>query len=154
MTIEDLQKALDKRPSLNDKRFREWCMDSYEDQVDKYLAFIDEEDKSIKNLKTLFASFRVEYDKQVAKERSLRKLWEDFDLQDYDNDDVIEWYNESKKVFAEDFAAESTDKRFILVSSKQVQDKIDWMQEHGIEENFSCVRFLKELLSDSTETKK
>ena len=60
------------------------------------------------DLVRVFSAFQKEYDKQVVKERSLRKLWEDFDLQDYDNDDVIEWYNESKKVFAEDFAVDKT----------------------------------------------
>ena len=129
------------------------------------------------DLVRVFSAFQKEYDKQVVKERSLRKLWEDFDLQDYDNDDVIEWYNESKKVFAEDFPAESsesTDKNFIQVSRKQLEDQIEllsevvekkgaYSQDHlqhaeNVIENASeragkVTAFLKELFLGSEETK-
>ena len=88
--------------------------------------------------KGVFSAFQKDYELSLAKERSLRKLWEEFDLDDYDNDDVIEWYNESKKVFAEDFAAESSesvDKSFIQVSRKQLSelDGTQWLIEHEAE---------------------
>jgi len=130
------------------------ALDEWETQVNAMTlnwGSIQVQQANFRYFKELFSDFQKEYELSLAKERSLRKLWEDFDLQDYDNDDVIEWYNESKKVFAEDFAA---DKSFIQVSHKQLSDFFqeanvmqfhfpDWMKTRLTEMN---------LLSGSEET--
>jgi len=44
-----MKRNLKNRPSINDERFLNWCMDSFEDQKDKYRTFIDEEEKWFKD---------------------------------------------------------------------------------------------------------
>ena len=39
-SLAELEKLTKNRPSLNDKEFREWCIDTFEDQRDRYSAYI------------------------------------------------------------------------------------------------------------------
>ena len=73
----DLQKVLDRRPKPTDSEFAvKIDAITFHKGIDK-TTWEKAENEWYQDLKSLFASFRVEYDNQVVKERSLRKQFKD-----------------------------------------------------------------------------
>ena len=60
-----------KRPELTDERFANWCMDTCEDQKDKYLAFSVEQSKWIDTLEGRLLAIKQHYEKMPKENQSI-----------------------------------------------------------------------------------
>ena len=51
----EIANFLETQPSLGDKRYREWCIDTLDDQKDRYYSFIGDQNVWIAKVKKKFA---------------------------------------------------------------------------------------------------